>query len=208
MRTLFIEAKSNAELKLSKEQIKKLPKKIGIATTIQHLHRIKEVQKQIPGSIMAGQILGCNASSARKIKNEVDAFLYVGSGVFHPIEIAIETGKEVFCFNPFTKVLSKIDEKEIGKYRKKKMASLARFLSSEKIGILVSTKPGQNRMKDALKLAERKDREYYIFAFDTLNELDLENFPFIKCWVNTACPRIADEKARIVNIDDLKELEK
>jgi 2-(3-amino-3-carboxypropyl)histidine synthase len=204
MKTLFIDAKSNAELKLSKEQIKKLPKRIGIATTIQHLHKIKDVQNQIPGSVMAGQVLGCNASSARKIKKDVDAFLYVGSGVFHPIEIALETGKNVFCFNPFTKKLSKIDEKEIEKYNKKKKGSLLKFLSSEKIGILVSTKTGQSRMNDALKLAEKKDKDYCIFAFDTLNELDLENFPFIECWVNTACPRIADDKPKIINIDDIK----
>lgn len=208
MKTIFIEAKSDAELKLSKEQIEKLPKKIGIVTTIQHLYKIKDIQKQLPNSIIAGQVLGCSASSAKKIKNDVDAFLYVGSGVFHPIEIAIETEKDVFCFNPFTKKLSKIDDNEIQKYNKKKIGSLTKFLSSDRIGILVSTKSGQNRMDDAVKLAEKKDKEYYLFAFDTLNELDLENFPFIECWVNTACPRIADEKIKIVNIDDLKELEK
>jgi len=28
-----------------------------------------------------------------------------------------------------------------------------------------------------------------------------QNFPFIKSWVNTACPRIVDEKPNLVNID-------
>ncbi len=63
---------------------------------------------------------------------------------------------------------------------------------------------GQSRMKDAMKLAERKDKQYYIFAFDTLNEMDLENFPFIQAWVNTACPRIADNRKGMINIDDIK----
>ena len=208
METLFIEAKADVDITLSEAQLKKLPKKIGIATTIQHLHKINDVQKQIPSSIIAGQVLGCNASCAEKIKNEVNAFLYIGSGVFHPIEIAIRTGKDVFCYNPFTKKMSKIGKEEVEKHKKRKMASLTKFLSSDKIGILVTIKPGQDRMKDALKLAEKKDKEYYLFAFDTLSEFDLENFPFVECWVNTACPRIADEKVKIVNIDDLKELKK
>jgi 2-(3-amino-3-carboxypropyl)histidine synthase len=203
MKTVFIEAKSDADIRLSREQLAQLPKKTGIATTIQHLHKIKEARKQIKGGIIAGQVLGCDISAAEKIKNKVNAFLYIGSGEFHPLGIAIGTGKEVFCFNPFTKKMSKIGKKDIEKYNKRKKTSLIKFLSAEKVGILVSTKPGQNRMKDALKLSKRKDKEYFIFAFDTLNEPDLENFPFIQCWVNTACPRIADNKANIINIDDV-----
>jgi 2-(3-amino-3-carboxypropyl)histidine synthase len=202
MNTLFIDAKSDADVGISKEQLAKLPKKMGVATTIQHLEKARKLK--IPGSVFAGQVLGCDVSAAKKVKDKVDAFLYIGSGEFHPLGIALETGKEVFCFNPFTKKLTKVDKKTIEKFEKRKKGSLIKFLSAKKVGILVSTKPGQNRMKDALKLAGKKDKEYFIFAFDTLNELDLENFPFIECWVNTACPRIADEKSKIINIDDIK----
>jgi len=208
MKTLFIDAKSSIEIKLSKEQIAKLPKNIGLATTIQHLHKIKDIQSQIPDSIIAGQVLGCSADPCEKIKDKVDAFLYIGTGKFHPVWIAIKTEKPVFCYNPTSKKLTTIEKKEIDNYNKKKMASLTKYLSSDKIGILVSTKSGQSRMEDAKKLAKNKDKEYFLFAFDTLNISDLENFPFIQCWVNTACPRIADEKISIVNFDDLKELKK
>jgi len=208
MKTLFIEAKSNIDIKLSKEQIAKLPKNIGLASTIQHLHKIKDIQSQIPDSLIAGQVLGCSADPCERIKDKVNAFLYIGTGKFHPVWIAIKTEKPVFCYNPDSKKLTTIEKKEIDAYNKKKMASLTKYLSSDKIGILVSTKPGQNRMDDAKKLAKNKEKDFYIFAFDTLSEFDLENFPFIQCWVNTACPRIADEKIKIVNIDDLKELKK
>ena len=50
---------------------------------------------------------------------------------------------------------------------------------------------------------KKKDKNYFIFAFDTLNISDLENFPFIDCWVNTACPRIADERKNMINISDI-----
>ena len=204
MEILHIEAKSDADLKLGEDDLKKLPKRVGILTTIQHLHKIKDVEKQIPGSVLGGQVLGCDASSARKINDKVDAFLYVGSGEFHPIEIAVETGKDVYCFNPFTGKMGKIGKEAIEKNEKRKKGAMIKFLSAGKVGILVSAKPGQNRMKDAMKLAEKKDKEYYLFAFDTLSDMDLENFPFIECWVNTACPRITDSRKGMVNIDDIK----
>jgi 2-(3-amino-3-carboxypropyl)histidine synthase len=204
MEILHIEAKSDIDVTLGDGDLKKLPKSVGIVTTIQHLHKINEVKGQIPDSVLGGQVLGCDASSARKIKDKVDAFLYIGSGEFHPIEIAIETGKDVYCFNPFTREMKVIGKKDLESHEKRKKGAMIKFLSSGKVGILVSTKPGQSRMKDAMKLAEKKDKEYYLFAFDTLSENDLENFPFIECWVNTACPRIADSRKGMVNIDDIK----
>lgn len=203
MKILHIEAKSGAKINISPKQLKALPKKLGILTTIQHLHLIKDVQKQVPGSIIGGQVLGCDVSAAKKIAGRVDAFLYIGSGEFHPIGIAVETGKTVHCFNPFTKEMKEIGINEIDSYEKRRHGAMLKFLNSQKIGILVSTKQGQCRMKDAVRLSEKKDREYFIFAFDTLNEHDLENFPFIECWVNTACPRIAYQTRSMVNIDDL-----
>jgi diphthamide biosynthesis enzyme Dph1/Dph2-like protein len=64
--------------------------------------------------------------------------------------------------------------------KQKEKAALVKFISAKKIGILVSTKHGQSRIEKALELAKKKDKEYYIFAFDTLNLSDLENFPFIE----------------------------
>jgi len=32
---------------------------------------------------------------------------------------------------------------------------------------------------------------------------DLENFNFIEVWVNTACPRIADDVEGMINLRDL-----
>ena len=48
-----------------------------------------------------------------------------------------------------------------------------------------------------------------MFVTDTLDFAELENFPFIECYVNTMCPRIGmDDTIRtakpIVNIDDIK----
>lgn len=203
MKVLHIHAKSEADVELSESAITALPAKLGVVTTIQHLHKLDEIIAQLKEAVKGGQVLGCNVDSAKQIADKVDAFLFIGSGEFHPVAIALGTEKKVYKWNPFTQQLSVVQDEEVEKYKKRRKAALVKFMSSDRVGVLVSTKHGQSRLDDALKLASKKDKEYYVFAFDTLNLSDLENFPFIQCWINTACPRIADEKPNIVNVDEL-----
>ena len=84
-----------------------------------------------------------------------------------------------------------------------------KFLHADNIGILVSTKPGQNSYKKAVEIKEKlesKGKKCFIFVFDTLNSNEMENFPFIDFWINTACPRIADDEDK-KNVIDMNELE-
>jgi len=81
---------------------------------------------------------------------------------------------------------------------------LIKFYSAKNIGILVTTKPGQQYLKKATELkAKLKDKQCYIFISDTIDLNDLENYPFIDSWVNTACPRLSDYSSNIINIEEL-----
>jgi len=217
MKQLFIEAKAKVDrISLAKKDINRLPKRIGIVSTVQFIDCIKDV-KRILGKnkkkCVVGngrmkykaQVLGCEFSAAEKIKDKVDAFLYIGSGEFHPLGIALNTDKKVFCFNPSFNSFSEIKEKEIEKIRKKRKAALIKFISSKRVGILVSTKSGQQNLKQAIKLKKRlkeKGKEGFIFIFNTLDKSQLENFNFIECWVNTACPRISDSILTVKRLQD------
>ena len=75
------------------------------------------------------------------------------------------------------------------------------FLNSKKVGILVSLKPGQERLKEALKLSKKLEKEAYLFLFNNISPAEFENFPQIGSWVNTACPRLDMESNKIVNAD-------
>ncbi|MBI4919078.1 diphthamide synthesis protein [archaeon] len=219
MKVAYITAKSLHDVKLTEEALKRLPKgKIGVFTNIQHLHKMQDLLKQLPEAIFAGQGVGCRCDGAKKIEPQVDYFLFVGNGVFHPLQIAMNTEKDVWLWDPVIKKLDKIDEKLVKSYKNKKEASYKNFLMAKNIGILITCKPGQNngilseyfkenKMSKALKLKERTDKNYYLFAFDTLLMSDLENFPFIDMWVNTACNRIGDEKPNILEIQDLEMFE-
>ncbi|MBD3249070.1 hypothetical protein GF336_03420 [Candidatus Woesearchaeota archaeon] len=207
MKTVFLEAKSKTDVFPALEKsLRYLPEKIGILTTAQHMHKLKDVKKFLEEKgkkiFLGGQIIGCNASNAVKIKDKVDAFLYVGSGNFHPIEAALETEKKVVKADPLSGKAEVLKKEEVDKIRKRQKGALIKFLSSEKIGILVSTKPGQENMKKAFELKKNlKEKEVYIFVADDLNMGQLENFPFIESWINTACPRLVEDKIGVINYE-------
>lgn len=214
MKTLFIEAKYTGKIDVSKIKIKKLPDKIGLATTVQFVDFLDEIKSYLESKgkevvicqgkqVYPGQILGCEQSSAVDIRWSSDAILYVGDGFFHPIGIALKTKKNVYRFNPITGEFLKIDKKDIEKIKMKRKSQLLRFHSSTEIGVIISVKPGQNKLREAKKLEEKyPDKNFYFILFDDVDFSELENFNFIQSWVNTSCPRI-EEDIKVINLEDL-----
>jgi len=200
MRILHIDARSKLEIELPSEVVKQLPKGLGIVSNIQHTHKLDTVCSQVEG-VLAGQILGCKTEEAEAIASKVTGFLFVGDGHFHPLAIVINMGKPVWCYNPRTKELHQLEKEDFDNFLKQRKSALTRFLMADTVGILVSTKSGQNSIRRARELAAKGGKKYYIFGTDTLDYGQLENFPFIDMWVNTACPRIVDEKPEFINID-------
>ncbi|MCW1310066.1 MAG: diphthamide synthesis protein, partial [Candidatus Nanoarchaeia archaeon] len=100
--------------------------------------------------------------------------------------------------------------KEIEKFKRKNEENIRKFKNAKRIGILVSTKPGQENLKIALdikKEIEKNNRKAFIFIFDTLIPEELMNFTEIDAWVNTACPRIGIDDAErfdkpVINVED------
>lgn len=211
MKQLFIEAKYSKSIKISKEIANKLPSKVGLVSSIQFLDHLKSIKKlllkneNIKKIIIGGQILGCNAKCAEKIKNKVDAFLYIGDGSFHPLAVALATNKPAFTFNPITNQLKQIEKQTIENYKKRKKGALLKFLNADTVGIIISTKPGQYYNPKNLKSLEKKykNKNFYTFITETIDYKQLENFPFIEAWINTACPRI-EEDIKIINIGEIK----
>jgi 2-(3-amino-3-carboxypropyl)histidine synthase len=215
MKTLFIEAKYTGTINPEKIKTDKLPDKLGLVTSVQFADYLKEIQSYLENKgkkvviekarqKYPGQVLGCDQSAAKKIAAEVDAFLYIGDGYFHPIGVKLKTGKDVFTFNPKSNEFKKIEKRDIEKIKMKRKAQLIKFHSSKEIGIIVSTKPGQNRLKEA-ELLEKKfpEKDFYLILFDNIDYSQLENFNFIECWINTACPRI-EEDIKVLNIDEIR----
>ncbi|WNY25354.1 diphthamide biosynthesis enzyme Dph2 [Methanolapillus millepedarum] len=184
-------------------------KKIGLVTTVQHAHQLEEIKSILESAgksaVIAkgdrrtpysGQVLGCNFSAAHSPDSDCDAYLFIGSGRFHPIGVALSSKKRVVCADPF---LSEAFELDFRKFLMQRSAVIGNSKEAETFGIIVSTKNGQCREKLAESLKEKAKahgKEAVILHMDLVTPDQMLNFP-VDAFVNTACPRLAiDDSGR------------
>ena len=203
---VFIEARSNVDVIHAVRKALPLLKtgKVGLITTVQHVHKLDEVcavlkengKECIVGRgdervAYPGQVLGCNFTAARVDCEEI---LYIGSGVFHPLGVAIATGKRVIAADPY---LDQAVEVAPEKFQRKRGGYIAKAMGAEVFGIIVSTKSGQNRMQLArgLKvLAQKHGKKCFMIEMELVTPEQLLAFQ-VDAYVNTACPRITIDDA-------------
>jgi len=205
MKVIYIPAKQkNLDIKLNKNEIAKLPKKLFLAYSIQYQDLADNIAEQLKQKGIQiqkkQQVLGCS-----KIfnKNKLPVLL-ISTGKFHAENLMLQTPALFVLEN---NNIVKIPQSEIDNIKAKKQTALIKFLKAEKIGILVSTKPGQENLKKAIKLKkqlekQKNPKQAYIFISDSIDINQFENFN-IDAWVNTACKGIAMDNPNIINIDDL-----
>ncbi len=197
MKIMFVEAKRKfSDFDVDSINLSVLPEKIFLAYSIQY-EKLAEKIKEKLGNRIAGYkpVLGCS-----KIKSK-HPILLISSGKFHALHLALQDNV-VYILEG--NLIRKLDEKETEKIKAKRKAALSKFLSANRIGILVSTKPGQENLKKALALKkklEKKGEKIQIFLADDINLSELENYN-IDSWINTAC-RALSYDSRIINLHEI-----
>jgi 2-(3-amino-3-carboxypropyl)histidine synthase len=185
-----------------------LPSRLGLVASIQHLDLIPALTDELAalghtlvvGSgdrrlAYAAQALGCNYTSAESIARDVDAFLFLGTGRFHPLGLAFAVDRPVHALDPLQGTLEPPIDRE--RLIARRLLRVAACRDARRFGILVSSFPGQDRTGTALALQRRATqhgRDAEVIVFDRLDPRDLEGRAF-DAYVNTACPRIALDDA-------------
>ena len=178
-------------------------KTVGLVTTVQHAHLIpamesflkaKGIDARVAGghgrTPLRGQVLGCCFTAAKE--TGADEILFVGTGVFHPIGIALATKARVVALDPLTGIAQEVSADSL---LRKRFAVIEKARGAKDFGIIVSTKSGQHRMELARQLAALSERAV-IVALKEVSPDELLNLGF-SCYVNTACPRLAyDDQVR------------
>ncbi len=236
MQVLYLDAPFAEKIQLCPETIaylqKKKYKKVALFTSIQFLKSVESITEQLSQirvkaitSLAArasqpGQLLGCDCSlESLNLPGEVDAFLYVGDGNFHPLALAyaqkdLKEFKEVVCNDPLQNKMTLLDVSAIKKNLLRARGSLMKFLSAKTVGVIITVKPGQQQYRAALALEKKyPEKKFYYFADDKISFDQLENFPFIEVWVNTACPRVGFDdweqfRKSVVNLEETLQAEK
>ncbi len=189
--------------------------RISVVTTVQHLHQldsIKEFYEKNGKEVFIGrpygfakhpgQILGCDIGSAASVDSKVDAHVYFGGGIFHPLGALLNTKKPFLVIEPFDNKVEFIDSLR-DTYQRRSKGKVLASLDAKSIAILVSTKNGQHNLKLAEILKKKIESEGIKSAILVSNTFDFDsinNMMEFDAFVNTACPRIA--------IDDTDRLRK
>jgi 2-(3-amino-3-carboxypropyl)histidine synthase len=179
-------------------------KPTGLVTTVQHAHLIpameeflhrKGIDVRVCGggsgrTPCRGQVLGCSFTAARI--EGVDQVLFVGTGHFHPVGIAISTGARVIALDPLTGTAEEVNGDAL---LRRRFAVMEKAKGATGVGIIVSSKSGQQRMDLARRLVPLHPGAV-IVLMQEVSPAELLNLGFA-CYVNTACPRLAyDDQVR------------
>lgn len=204
----YVPYEIDADLSILDRSLEKITafKKIGLVTTIQHIHQLEKVKEFYEKSgkeviigrpfgfaKKRGQILGCDIGSASSIDRDVDVFVYFGGGMFHPLGALLMTTKPFLVVEPFQGSIEFIDKyREI--YKKRSRGKIMASVDAKNFGILVTTKNGQHNMAMAKLLKGKIERQGLSAGILIANTFDFEsvsNMREFDAFVNTACPRIA-----------------
>ena len=176
---------------------------IGLVTTVQHAHLVPAMEAVLrsrgldvrvaPGSGRTpypGQVLGC-CFTAAKIPG-TEEILFVGTGVFHPVGMALTTGLKIIALDPLTGIAQEVSGEAL---QRRRFAVMEKARGAGSVGIIVSTKQGQQRMELARHLASLSPHAVIVTMREVTPD-ELLNLGFA-AYVNTACPRLAyDDQVR------------
>ncbi|MEA3559400.1 MAG: diphthamide biosynthesis enzyme Dph2 [Candidatus Thermoplasmatota archaeon] len=185
-------------------------KRFGLTTTVQHLGLLDTVKEELnkhgkvgvvgaPGKReeFEGQVLGCSFQSPRTISDDVDAFIYIGTGRFHPIGMVNAVKKPVWTVDPMTGDITKYTKRDLDNFLRKRWGAISsskeKIDAGARIGIILGTKPGQMRKKlaeDALRACDQGGADCSMIVMDHIDPMKLRSIG-IEIAVITACPRIA-----------------
>ena len=179
--------------------------RVGVVTTAQHVHfldrivsflRVKGFEALTSrGDIRLGnyaQLLGCDYTSALWIEKEVDTFLYIGEGDFHPIGLAMLSDRKLVAANPSEMTVRTLDSLR-DRIMKQRLVSIERAMNARSFGVLLNSKLGQRRKALADRLVEeikQANRSATLVHTNVVSPELISNYSF-DAFVSTACPRIA-----------------
>ncbi len=209
---MYIESRSDVTLDDSvMDSLKDLPERIGLLATVQYLGLIPMVKAILEKNgrkvsvgvgdrriAYPGQVLGCNCSSAEAVIDDVDAFLFIGEGDFHPLAAAFGVNKDIIVLNPVTKEVRNMAETR-DRILRKRFAAIQSASNAQSFLVIVCSKVGQNRSAEADMIIE-KIRTHGLKAYkailEEINPISLTSYR-VDAYVNTACPRVAmDDSAK------------
>ena len=180
-------------------------KKLGLITFSQHMNQLEAAKARFEregfevrlgrgnGLLMGSQMFGCDFSTAYPLREEVDAFCFLGESEFHAVGLALAVGKPTYMLDPY---LDKVtDMKDAAELRRKKaILAVYKALDARVFGVITGLKEGQKmlgRSRWISKRLEMHGRKVVQLAIRDITPERLAMHRDIEAFVQTACPRIS-----------------
>ena len=204
--TIYVEARATVTVDEAVEKSLPLLKDyttVGLATSVQHLQALNQAREILTRSgktvvvgdtgqiVYPGQVTGCNYSNAKSIADEVEAFLFVGGGMFHALGIALSTSKPTIIADPYDNRAYPINA-EAQKILKQRFASIQEAKNAKNFGIFVGLKPGQKHLDSALRVkavAEKNGKAAYLLAGKRNHSRNPLRIPINRCLREYSLPK-------------------
>ena len=206
--TIYIEVRAHVSVKeavTNALQYLESWKKIGLITTVQHIHQLDETKLLLEnagktvfvgdaGNLKySGQVLGCDFSNAKAVSDDVEAFLFVGGGRFHAIGAALATDKPTVIADPYEQIAYPVHE-QVRRILMQRWGNISAAKGAKNFGVLVILKSGQIRLQKAIIIKEKLEKQGLNATLLALREVTpsaLMQFSGVEAFVNTACPRLS-----------------
>jgi len=182
-------------------------KTIALVTDSQHLHQMERVKEILTdngvevkvgkggGQLNDGQVFGCEFYPATKLKEEVEAYVFLGQSNFHASGIALSTNMPTYVLDPYFNEVREITE-FAQKLKKKATLAIYKAAEAESFGVIVGLKEGQLSKLFALKFKkelEKEGKKVQLFALTDITSERLNNLKGIDAFIQVACPRISTD---------------
>ncbi len=182
-------------------------KTVSLVTDSQHLHQMENVKNILSnnginvkigkggGQLNDGQVFGCEFYPATKLKEEVDAYVFLGQSNFHAAGIALSTNMPTYVLDPYFNEVREVTE-FAQKLKKKATLAIYKAAEAKSFGIIVGLKEGQLSKLFALKFKKELEKEgktVQLFALTDITGERLNNLKGIDAFIQVACPRISTD---------------
>jgi 2-(3-amino-3-carboxypropyl)histidine synthase len=182
-------------------------KTVGLLTDSQHLHQMQIVEEILTnngvkvkigkggGQLNDGQVFGCEFYPATKLKDEVDAYVFLGQSNFHAAGIALSTNIPTYVLDPYFNEIREVTE-FAQKLKRKATLAIYKAAEAKSFGIIVGLKEGQLSKLFALKFKkelEKEGKDVQLFALTDITSERLNNLKGIDAFIQVACPRISTD---------------
>jgi 2-(3-amino-3-carboxypropyl)histidine synthase len=180
-------------------------KNIGLVTFSQHLHQLQSVKQRLAEAghevavgkgnnlMLEGQIFGCDFSTSHPMRDDVDAFVFLGESEFHAVGLALAVGKPTYMLDPYLCTVTDMSE-AAEERRKRAVLSVYKALDAHVFGVVTGLKEGQKmlgRSKWITRRLESNGRKVVQLAMREITPELLAPHREIEAFVQTACPRIS-----------------